>query len=91
MRSKSLRTMVVLAQNSCIIKNMHYHVMHYEQVNCMSDIFDVALVWVCMREGGKLRRTIKGLKQRGGRSIFFVRRIDSEWGFEVLVSPDLTD
>ena len=38
MRSKSLRTMVVSAQNSCIIKNMHYDVMHYEQVNCTSSL-----------------------------------------------------
>ena len=32
----------------------------------------------------------KGLKRRGGRSIFFVRRIDDKWGLEVLVSPNLT-
>ena len=52
--------MVVLAQNSCIIKNMHYHVMHYEQVNCMSDIFDVALVgYACVREGS-LEGLLKG-------------------------------
>jgi hypothetical protein len=51
----------------------------------MSDFFVVALVWVCMRKGGKLGvflRTVKGLKRRGGRSISFVRRIDEEWGFE---------
>ena len=34
MHSKSLCTMVVLAQNSCIITNMHHHIMHYDQVNC---------------------------------------------------------
>ena len=28
--------MVVSIQNPCIITNVHYHLMHYEQVNCTS-------------------------------------------------------
>ena len=58
----------------------------------MSDFLVVALIWDgCVMEG-RLRflGRIKGLNDVEANLPFFVCRVEGEWGFDVLVSPDLS-